>query len=101
LIKRNDASLDFHLLEECKNRKETAMSASPFRAPTFFGRLLAPASRPQSALGRLRLWNRLHRQRRSLAELDDAMLRDIGVTRAEALAEARRSPWDVPPSWLR
>jgi uncharacterized protein YjiS (DUF1127 family) len=33
------------------------------------------------------------RQRRLLAMLDDHLLRDIGVTREQALAEARRPPW--------
>nr|WP_242468989.1 DUF1127 domain-containing protein [Rhodovulum adriaticum] len=41
------------------------------------------------------------RQRRHLAQLDDAMLRDIGLSREAARAEARRPLWDVPPSWLR
>ncbi len=40
-------------------------------------------------------------QRRKLAEMDDAQLRDIGVTRAEALEEAERPLWDVPANWLR
>ncbi|TCO70899.1 DUF1127 domain-containing protein [Rhodovulum euryhalinum] len=40
-------------------------------------------------------------QRRRLADLDDAMLRDIGLTREQARAEARRPVWDVPKSWLR
>jgi uncharacterized protein YjiS (DUF1127 family) len=33
------------------------------------------------------------RQRRALAALDDRLLLDIGVTRAQALAEAARPPW--------
>ncbi|MCO8145698.1 DUF1127 domain-containing protein [Rhodovulum tesquicola] len=41
------------------------------------------------------------RQRHRLAELDDTLLRDIGLTRDEALAEARRPVWDVPQTWLR
>lgn len=41
------------------------------------------------------------RQRRHLADLDDALLRDIGLTRDEARAEASRPVWDVPESWLR
>jgi uncharacterized protein YjiS (DUF1127 family) len=40
-------------------------------------------------------------QRRKLARLDDTQLRDIGVTRAEALQEAERPLWDVPSTWLR
>ncbi|ALG89610.1 MAG: DUF1127 domain-containing protein [Pseudomonadota bacterium] len=38
-------------------------------------------------------------QRRRLANLDDAQLRDIGLTRAEALAESRRPAWDAPTAW--
>jgi len=33
------------------------------------------------------------RQRRALAMLDEHLLRDIGVTREQARAEARRAPW--------
>lgn len=51
------------------------------------------------------LWLRrafsVHRQRARLAYLDDRMLRDIGITRAEAKAEATRPAWDVPASWRR
>lgn len=35
-------------------------------------------------------------QRRRLAALDADRLADIGVTRDEALHEARRLPWDAP-----
>lgn len=35
--------------------------------------------------------------RRELAEMDDRMLRDIGLTRSDALAEAARKPWDAGP----
>ncbi|MGD9511156.1 MAG: DUF1127 domain-containing protein [Geminicoccaceae bacterium] len=50
------------------------------------------------ALGRsLITWLRAaaerRRQRRLLATLDDHHLHDIGVTREQALAEARRPPW--------
>lgn len=37
----------------------------------------------------------LYRQRRALARLDDHALDDIGVTREEADAEARRPFWDI------
>lgn len=43
----------------------------------------------------------LHRQRRALAALDDARLRDIGLSREDAEAEARRPLWDAPAHWLR
>jgi uncharacterized protein YjiS (DUF1127 family) len=42
-----------------------------------------------------RLWARHERarQRRALLQLGDYMLRDIGISRAEALAEATRPFW--------
>ncbi len=43
----------------------------------------------------------LYRQRRALARLDDRALEDIGVTRAQADAEARSGFWDVPDHWIR
>ena len=43
----------------------------------------------------------LRRQRRKLAKLDDAALRDMGLTRREAQEEARRPSWDVPHHWIR
>ncbi len=41
----------------------------------------------------------LHRQRRALARLDDDALQDIGITRAQAQAEASRPIWDAPDYW--
>jgi uncharacterized protein YjiS (DUF1127 family) len=35
--------------------------------------------------------------RRDLADLDDRALEDVGLTRADALAEAKRQPWDLEP----
>lgn len=43
----------------------------------------------------------LFRQRRALAQLDDARLADLGLTRSEAETEARRPVWDVPVHWRR
>lgn len=40
-------------------------------------------------------------QRKRLATLDDAILRDIGLTRHEAEAEAARPIWNAPDQWLR
>lgn len=36
------------------------------------------------------------RQRAALARMDNAQLRDLGLTRAEADTEARRPFWDLP-----
>jgi uncharacterized protein YjiS (DUF1127 family) len=44
----------------------------------------------------IRIWRRIQersRQRRALLELDDHMLRDVGVSRLEAEREGRRSFW--------
>lgn len=35
------------------------------------------------------------RTRRILAELDPRLLRDIGVSRGQALTEIARAPWDL------
>ena len=43
----------------------------------------------------------LLQQRRALLSLDQRLLDDIGLTRAEALEEAQRARWDVPQHWLR
>jgi len=64
----------------------------------------APLHRPALARGlsflrRLPLLLSLRRQRRSLAQLDDHLLRDIGLTPEQALAEADRPIWDAPAHW--
>lgn len=41
----------------------------------------------------------LYRQRRALAKMDNAQLVDLGLTRAEAQAEAKRPIWDAPNHW--
>lgn len=44
-----------------------------------------------------RLKTRIRAERRLLASLDDRILKDIGITRADAFLEASRSFDDVPP----
>ena len=39
------------------------------------------------------LWHERARQRRRLLELDDRMLKDIGVSRADAVREASKPFW--------
>lgn len=63
---------------------------------TIFGsqqpmRFAAPAP-----MARLLDLDALFRQRRQLRQLDDHRLSDIGLTRAEAEAEARRPAWAMP-----
>ena len=40
-----------------------------------------------------RVWRRRVRSRRELAEIDDHMLRDIGLTRSVALTESAKPFW--------
>jgi uncharacterized protein YjiS (DUF1127 family) len=43
----------------------------------------------------------LRRERRALAAMEDHMLKDIGLTRAEALEEAAQPLWAAPAHWTR
>lgn len=47
----------------------------------------------------LRLAFHARTQRQHLAKLDDRALADIGLTRAQAKAEAPLPLWDVPANW--
>ncbi|UFN49029.1 DUF1127 domain-containing protein [Roseomonas sp. OT10] len=58
----------------------------------------APASRGQRAMGWMHAVFRVFQaieSRRLLAEMDDRMLSDIGISRSEADHEANRAPWDL------
>ncbi|MBJ3777209.1 DUF1127 domain-containing protein [Acuticoccus mangrovi] len=59
-----------------------------------------PRFRFRGILARLGLALGLFGERDALSRLDDAALRDIGVSRADAEREAGRPFWDVPPSRL-
>lgn len=52
-----------------------------------------------SAVPFLRLAPDLAASRARLGEMDDHMLADIGLSRAQAKAEAARPVWDVPTNW--
>ena len=56
-------------------------------AGTGLARLLA------AAFALIGTWHDRARQRRELARLDQRLLRDIGVSRYDALAEARKPFW--------
>jgi len=43
----------------------------------------------------------VRRQRLALRSLDDNALADIGISKAQAIAESKRSVWDVPANWRR
>ena len=58
------------------------------------GWLAQPGSRGEW-LARVAAMLRAARTRRELAMMDDRQLRDIGLTRAAAVEEALRAPWDL------
>lgn len=62
-----------------------------------------PAARPAkpSLFARLIRARDLSRQRAALRALDDRALDDLGLTRSQAEAEARRPVWDAPVNWLK
>ncbi|OZB14913.1 MAG: hypothetical protein B7X55_10490 [Rhodobacterales bacterium 34-62-10] len=62
-------------------------------------RLAPPAVSLSALVQRLAAWRATRQQRRDLARLDAAALSDIGITPAQARAEAGRPVWDVTPSW--
>ncbi|WP_264210275.1 DUF1127 domain-containing protein [Leisingera thetidis] len=61
----------------------------------------APQRPSLSLLQRLRRHLSVRRQRNQLATLDDRALKDIGLTRTDAEAEARRGFWSAPDHWTR
>jgi uncharacterized protein YjiS (DUF1127 family) len=63
--------------------------------------LLAPPALRVHPLRRLLSVVAMRRSRGRLAELDDHLLRDIGLTRGQAAAESERASWDAPDHWLR
>ncbi len=54
-----------------------------------------PAAICAACVQRIRAMATTMRTRRMLARLDDRMLSDIGISRADALEEAGRAPWNV------
>lgn len=50
---------------------------------------------------RPRLWADLVKQRKTLSELDENLLRDNGITPEAARRESRLPPRDAPDHWLR
>jgi uncharacterized protein YjiS (DUF1127 family) len=68
---------------------------------TFDSFLAASAPPRRSFLARLLAHGEVRRSRRALLDLDDHLLRDVGLTRRQALTEAERPAWDAPAHWLR
>lgn len=67
----------------------TALSSRTVRSGFGFAPVLA------FVVQALAVW----RERRALERLDDAALRDIGISRHAAERESARKLWDVPKHW--
>lgn len=65
----------------------------------FASRLHQTAAFLSGLPSRLLWFSDLSRSRRGLLRLDDHLLRDIGLTREQARAEAERPGWDAPSHW--
>jgi len=68
---------------------------------TYISSPCAPSRRRPSLLALVRERLALLRQRRSLRSLDCAALKDIGISKEDALKEADRPIWDAPANWTR
>lgn len=63
-------------------------------------RRLARQDRKRGVLARLLHLDAVWRQRNDLRNLDDYMLKDLGLTRSQARAETQRPIWDAPSHWM-
>lgn len=50
----------------------------------------------KAMLKRIRVARAIAKQRRMLAQLNDAQLKDIGISRYDAIEESSRDFWDIP-----
>ncbi len=61
---------------------------------------LAGTTRPAALRVVLKAFS-IWRERQHLGNLDAHLLRDIGVTRSDAVTETKRALWDAPNRWQR
>ena len=78
-----------------RDRQSARLSA---RLTVWLTVLLKTRFRAQRALWQH--WAAVRRQRRALRRMEAHRLDDIGVTRAQALAESGRPFWDAPAHWV-
>jgi uncharacterized protein YjiS (DUF1127 family) len=57
---------------------------------------VSPGALAKAVWRQFKRWHELAEQRRRLAALGDAALKDIGLSRADALQEVERPFWDDP-----
>ncbi|MCZ6531632.1 MAG: DUF1127 domain-containing protein [SAR324 cluster bacterium] len=68
-------------------------SHPPYSHNSNFHPLARMSSLLHAALAELKLWRERSQQRRHLIALDDRMLKDIGLTSAQAYQEYRKPVW--------
>ena len=72
---------------------------------TLIGTIFRPVGVDRTATApKLSTFDRLYdvwRQRQTLRKLDINALNDIGISRKDAFAEARRPFWDAPSTWRK
>jgi len=56
---------------------------------------------PRSVMSSIRQVFAVAHQRRQLRALDEHLLEDIGISRAQALEEGRQTAWSAPIHWLK
>jgi uncharacterized protein YjiS (DUF1127 family) len=74
-------------------KTSAATRSGPGGAPRVLRQLWPVMRVVQRAAGCVLTWRRRARERRHLEMLSDHMLRDIGLTRADVLAEATKRFW--------
>jgi uncharacterized protein YjiS (DUF1127 family) len=79
-------------MERClmKDQQGYVVVAGVSRSPSSVSRWLRLAWR------QLRRWQQLAAERRQLASLSDAALKDLGISRADVYQESERPFWDDP-----
>ncbi len=75
-------------------QRATALKAATGRIGAGFSRGLIQAAASR-AFGTLLMWQRRANERRVLAHLDDAILRDLGLSRSEIAWESRKPFWQA------
>lgn len=70
------------------------------RTHTLRNSFAGPMFHPAGVVALVLKLDAIWRERRSLEQLDDHILKDIGSTRQEVRAEAKRPAWDAPNRWL-
>lgn len=69
------------------------MNVLPFLHSPLSVRIPSPVPVAKAVVARLLRWHEGSRQRKYLAALDDRLLKDIGLTRADVQTELARHRW--------